>query len=192
MRDYVKLAGTLLIICIVAAASLGYTNYGTYDKIIEQQQIANDEAKKTVLPDAETFEELDESTFSTIQSKYNYVEEIDVAKAGENIIGYAVKVAPNGYGGTIDVVVGVSPDGSIQGIKVGTNSETPGLGKKSENQEFQDQFRGKTWDSAINVIKSGTPKDNEIVALSGSTVTSKAVTDGVNQALEAVKELSNQ
>lgn len=192
MRDYVKLAGTLLIICIVAAASLGYTNYGTYDKIIEQQQIANDEAKKTVLPDAETFEELDESTFSTIQSKYNYVEEIDVAKAGENIIGYAVKVAPNGYGGTIDVVVGVSPDGSIQGIKVGTNSETPGLGKKSENQEFQDQFRGKTWDSAINVIKSGTPKDNEIVALSGATVTSKAVTDGVNQALEAVKELSNQ
>jgi electron transport complex protein RnfG len=194
VRDYIRLAGILFIICAVAAASLGYTNYVTYDRIVEQQQIATDEAKKVVLPDADAFDKLDDSTFSTIQSntKYNYISGIDVAKAGGSIIGYAVKVVPNGYGGTIDVVVGVTVDGSINGIKVGTNSETPGLGKKAENQKFQDQFKGKTWDSAINVIKSGTPKDNEIAALSGATVTSKAITDGANQALEVAKELASK
>lgn len=194
MRDYIKLAGILFLVCVVAAASLGFTNALTYDRIQEQRVMATNEAKKIVLPDADVFEKLDDSTFSKIQTdtKYNYVKGIDTAKAGGNIVGYAVNVVPKGYGGAIDIVVGVAADGSIQGIKVGNNSETAGLGKKAENQEFQDQYKGKTWGNPVNTIKSGTPKDNEIAAIAGATVTSKAITDGVNQALEAVKELSNK
>ena len=173
---------------------LGYTNAVTYDKIQEQLVIASDEARKTVLPGADAFEKLDDSTFSTMKSndKYNFVTEIYTAKAGGSIVGYAVKVAPKGYGGAIDLVVGVTTDGSIQGIKVGNNNETPGLGKNSATPKFQDQFSGKTWGNPINVIKSGTPKDNEIAALAGATITSRAVADGVNQALEAAKELSSK
>ena len=194
MRDYIKLAGILLLVCAVAAALLGYTNEITYDKIQEQLVKASDEARKAVIPGADAFDQIDESTFSTIKSneKYNLVSEIYAAKAGGNIVGYAVKVAPKGYGGAVEVVVGVTTEGAVQGIKVGNNNETPGLGKNAANPKFQDQFNGKSWDNPINVIKSGTPKDNEIAALSGATITSRAVTDGVNQALEAAKELSNK
>ena len=194
MRDYIRLAGILFIVCAVAAAALGFTNAATFERIQEQQIIANNEAKKAVLPEADEFEKLDDSTFSTIASneKYNYIKEIYVAKAGGNVVGYAVQAAPKGYGGAIDVVVGITTDGSLQGIKVGNNTETPGLGKKSETPKFQEQFSGKTWESPINVIKSGTPKDNEIAAISGATITSKAVAEGVNQALDAARELSGK
>lgn len=192
MRDYIKLAGVLLLVCAVAAALLGYTNEITHDKIQEQLAIANDEARKAVLPEADTFEQLDESTFSAIKAneKYNYIEEIFTAKAGGSIIGYAIKATPKGYGGAVEVVVGVTADGVVQGVKVGNNNETPGLGKNAATPKFQEQFGGKNWGSPINVIKSGTPKDNEIAAISGATITSRAVADGVNQALGAAKELS--
>ena len=194
MRDYIKLAGVLLIVCAIAAALLGYTNDITYDKIQEQLAKASDEARKAVLPGADAFEQLDESTFSTIKNnaKYNFVAEIYAAKAGGNVIGYAVKVAPKGYAGAVEVMVGVNTDGVLEGIKVGNNNETPGLGKNAATPKFQEQFNGKVWGNPINVIKSGTPKDNEIAALSGATITSRAVTDGVNQALDAAKELSGK
>ncbi len=194
MRDYIKLAGILLIVCAIAAALLGYTNEITYDKIQEQLVKASDEARKAVLPGADAFEKLDDSTFSTIKSneKYSFVTEIYTAKSGGNLAGYAVKVAPKGYGGAVEVVVGVTTDGTVQGIKVGNNNETPGLGKNAATPKFQEQFNGKVWGNPINVIKSGTPKDNEIAALSGATITSRAVTDGVNQALDAAKELSGK
>ena len=194
MRDYIRLAGILLIVCAIAAALLGYTNDITYDKIQEQLVKASDEARKAVLPGADSFEKLDDSTFSTIKSneKYNFITEIYTAKAGGNIAGYAVKTAPKGYGGAIEIVIGVTTDGTVQGIKVGNNNETPGLGKNAATPKFQDQFNGKVWDNPINVIKSGTPKDNEIAALAGATITSRAVADGVNQALDAAKELSGK
>jgi electron transport complex protein RnfG len=194
VRDYIRLSGVLLIVCAIAAALLGYTNEITYERIQEQLVIASDEARKAVLADADGFEMLDESTFSTIASnpKYSFVTEVYTAKAGNDIVGYAIKVAPKGYAGAVEVVVGVSADGTLQGIKVGNNNETPGLGKNAATPKFQDQFKGKTWDSLINVIKSGTPKDNEIAAIAGATITSRAVTDGVNQALEAAKELSGK
>jgi electron transport complex protein RnfG len=159
-----------------------------------RNSLASDEARKAVLADADGFEMLDESTFSTIASnpKYSFITEVYTAKAGSDIVGYAIKVAPKGYAGAVEVVVGISADGTVQGIKVGNNNETPGLGKNAATPKFQDQFAGKTWDNLINVIKSGTPKDNEIAAIAGATITSRAVTDGVNQALEAAKELSGK
>lgn len=192
MRDYIRLAGVLLIVCAIAAALLGYTNEVTYDKIQEQLVKASDEARKEVLPDADTFEKLDDAAFASIGSKHNFVKEVYIAKKGSDITGYAVKVAPKGYGGAVSVVVGITTDGTIQGIKVGDHTETPGLGANATKPAFQGQFAGKTWENPLSVIKSGTPKDNEIAALSGATITSRAVTNGVNQALDAAKELSGK
>ncbi len=194
MRDYVRLAGILFIVCAIAAALLGFTNDITFDKIQEQIVRSNDEARKAVMSDADTFEQLDEAAFSKIKgnSKYSTVQEAYLAKSGGNVIGYAIKTAPKGYAGPVEVMVGISLEGSIQGIKVGNNTETPGLGKNAANPKFQDQFNAKKWDNAVGVIKSGTPKDNEIVAIAGATITSKAVALGVNQAMEAAKELSGK
>ena len=89
-------------------------------------------------------------------------------------------------------MAGIAIDGKIRGVKVGNNTETPGLGKNAETSKFREQFSGKAWDRTITVINSGTPKDDEIAAVSGATVTSKAVTEGVNQALKAARELSGK
>lgn len=192
MRDYVRLTGILLAVCVVAAAVLGVTNYITADKIAEQAALANDQARRSVLSQAQEFTLLDGQEVSELLSKaeYDSIREVYVAKADGDIIGYAIKTSPKGYGGEIEVMVGIDTEGTVTGIKVGNNSETPGLGQNATKPEFQAQFIGKNWNNGVNVIKSGTPKDNEIVAIAGATITSNAVSKGVNQALNLAKELS--
>lgn len=194
MRDYVKLSGVLLIICAIAAVFLGFTNEITYKKIADQAEKANNEARQLVLPTADEFTKLDEAELAVIQTNtdYSIVRNIYEAKTGGSLIGYTVMVAPKGYGGAIEMVVGIDLNGTVQGVKVGTNNETPGLGKNAEKPAFSEQYKNKTWDSLISVIKNGTPKENEIVAIAGSTITSKGVTEGVNKAMAVVKELSGK
>lgn len=192
MRDYVRLTGVLLIVCVVAAVVLGATNYITVDKIAEQAAIANDQARRSVLSQAQEFTMLEGQEISELLAKADYdsVREVYEAKADGNTVGYAIKTSPKGYGGEIEVMVGVDTEGKVTGINVGNNSETPGLGQNATKPEFQAQYTGKNWNDGINVIKNGTPKDNEIVAIAGATITSSAVTNGVNQALNLAKELS--
>lgn len=194
MRDYVKLSGVLLIICVIAAIFLGLTNEITFEKIAEQTEKANNEARQLVLPAADEFSKLSEAELAGIQANpdYSIVKEIYEAKKGGSLTGYTVMVTPKGYGGAIEMVVGIDLNGIIQGVKVGNNNETPGLGKNAEKPAFSEQYKNKTWDSLISVIKNGTPKENEIVAIAGSTITSKGVTEGVNKAIAVVKELSGK
>lgn len=194
MRDYIRLSGVLLIICAIAAVLLGYTNEITYEKIAEQIEKANNEARQIVLPTADEFTKLDEAAFASIQANpdFSIVREVYVAKTGGNVAGYTVMVAPKGYAGAVELIVGVDTNGVVQGVKVGTNNETPGLGKNAEKPAFSDQYKNKTWENIIKVIKNGTPKENEIVAIAGSTITSKAVTEGVNKAMTVAKELSSK
>ena len=86
-------------------------------------------------------------------------------------------------------MVGIVPDGTVSGIVVVSHSETAGLGAKAQDPAFYQKFTGKAADGGLAVIKSGEPEENEIVALSGATVTSKAVTKGVNAAAEAVNAI---
>ncbi|MFZ5352958.1 MAG: RnfABCDGE type electron transport complex subunit G [Bacillota bacterium] len=187
MRDYVRLTGILLIICLIAAVLLGLTNSITHDKIQEQIAKANDEARAEVLPAAREFNKVEYSN-----PNLTTVVEVYEGKTDGNLTGYAVKVAPKGYGGLIEIIVGIDTNGVVQGIKVGNNNETPGLGKNAASPGYQNQYKGKTIDNEISVIKNGTPKENEIVAIAGSTITSKGVTNGVNEAMAAVKELLNK
>jgi len=194
VRDYVRLTGVLLIVCVIAAALLGFTNDFTAEKIVMQVAKVNDEARKAVLPEADEFEKVDDATLQDFKANpdFDTVVEIYKAKAAGAVIGYAVKTAPKGYGGPVEVIIGVGTDGVVKGVQVGNNTETPGLGKNSENPKFKDQYKNKTWDMVIDVIKNGTPKDNQIVAIAGSTITSRGVTRGVNQALAILKELAGK
>jgi len=194
VRDYIRLSGVLLIICVIAAILLGLTNEITYEKIAEQIEKSNNEARQLVLPTADEFTKLEEAKLTSIQTNpdYSIVRDIYEAKTGGSLSGYTVMVAPKGYGGAIEMVVGIDLNGTVQGVKVGTNNETPGLGKNAEKPAFSEQYKNKTWDSLISVIKNGTPKENEIVAIAGSTITSKGVTEGVNKAMAVVKELSGK
>ncbi|MDF2839725.1 MAG: electron transport complex, RnfABCDGE type, subunit [Clostridia bacterium] len=191
MRDYIRLSGVLFIVCAIAAVLLGFTNEVTFEKIAAQIEKANNEARQIVLPASDEFTKLDETKLAEIKANpdYSIVRDVYEAKTGGSLSGYTVMVAPKGYGGAIEMIVGVDANGTVQGIKIGTNNETPGLGKNAEKPAFSDQYKNKTWDSQISVIKSGTPKENEISAIAGSTITSKAVTEGVNKAMAVAKDL---
>lgn len=182
-KDMFKLGLNLLIISAIAALLLAFTNNVTADTIAKRNEQANAEARKLVLESAQDFEEVKD--VKTDNSKGVEVSEIYEAKdASGNTVGYTLKVLPSGYGGTIELMVGIdSAKGQVSGINVVSNSETAGLGAKATNPEFSDQYKGKPLEE-LSVLKNGTPGDTEIKAISGATITSTAVTNGVDAAIE--------
>ncbi|MGM9531167.1 RnfABCDGE type electron transport complex subunit G [Intestinibacter sp.] len=182
-KDMIKLGLNLLIISAVAALLLALTNSVTAGTIAQRSEQANAEARKLVLDSAETFEEVKD--VNTDNSKGINVAEIYEAKdASGNTVGYTLKVLPSGYGGQIELMVGIdSANSQVSGINVVSNSETAGLGAKSTDPEFSDQYKGKPLEE-LSVLKNGTPGDTEIKAISGATITSTAVTNGVDAAIE--------
>ena len=182
-KDMFKLGLNLLIISAVAALLLALTNGVTASTIAQRNEQANAEARKLVLESAQDFEEVKD--VKTDNSKGVEVSEIYEAKdASGNTVGYTLKVLPSGYGGTIELMVGIdSAKGQVSGINVVSNSETAGLGAKSTDPEFSDQYKGKPLEE-LSVLKNGTPGDTEIKAISGATITSTAVTNGVDAAIE--------
>lgn len=184
MRDIIRLGLILLLITAVAAAVLAWTNDVTMEPIANQVLQANITARQSVLPDASEFEEMPKDTFAGYA---NVLEVYKGLKDGQ-LVGYTVKTNPSGYGGPIEVMIGVSTDGLIQGVSVGNHTETPGLGAKATDDAFKGQYNGKKAEGQIDVIKAGTPKDNEIISISGATITSRAVTAGVNIAIELYNE----
>ncbi len=182
-KDMFKLGLNLLIISAVAALLLALTNSVTASTIAQRNEQANAEARKLVLESAQDFEQVKDA--KTDNSKGVEVSEIYEAKdASGNTVGYTLKVLPSGYGGTIELMVGIdSAKGQVSGINVVSNSETAGLGAKATNPEFSDQYKGKPLEE-LSVLKNGTPGDTEIKAISGATITSTAVTNGVDAAIE--------
>ena len=182
-KDMFKLGLNLLIISAIAALLLAFTNNVTADTIAKRNEQANAEARKLVLESAQDFEQVKD--VKTDNSKGVKVSEIYEAKdASGNTVGYTLKVLPSGYGGTIELMVGIdSANGQVSGINVVSNSETAGLGAKATNPEFSDQYKGKPLEE-LSVLKNGTPGDTEIKAISGATITSTAVTNGVDAAIE--------
>lgn len=182
-KDMIKLGLNLLIISAVAALLLAFTNSITADTIAQRSEQANAEARKLVLSTAQDFEEVKD--VKTDNSKGVEVSEIFEAKdASGNTVGYTLKVLPSGYGGAIELMVGIdSVNGKVSGINVVSNSETAGLGAKATDPEFSDQYKEKPLEE-LSVIKNGTPGDTEIKAISGATITSSAVTNGVDAAIE--------
>ena len=179
------LAIILFVITAVVALLLAYTNSVTWNKIEENTAKEQNEARMAVMANATEFEKLD-----TELAEDGIVTEIYAGKnASGELVGYCVGVAPNGFGGAIEMMVGVKPDETLTGIKIVSLSETPGLGSKAQEPKFKDQFNDKSVKEPLTVMKSGTAKDNEIVAISGATISSNAVVSGVNAAAQAVKNL---
>lgn len=191
MKNIVKLGAILFLITAIAGGVLAFANEMTKSKIDELALQASNEARKEVFAEAENFEAVEEDTLKELTASDEGVLEVHEAlDASGELVGYVMKtVTKEGYGGSIEIITGVTAEGEISGIKVGTNSETPGLGTNAATPEFQDQFKGKTAEAGVGVSKSS-PGENEIQALTGATITSNAVANGVNKALEAYKTLA--
>ena len=97
--------------------------------------------------------------------------------------GVAMKVMGTGYGGDMEMAVGIDADGNVTGVSIISHGETPGLGAKATEADFIDQYSGKNAKETLTVVK-GDAAENEISAISGATITSRGVTEGVNEALQ--------
>ena len=172
---------SLFLICLVATALLAFTNEITKDKISEAAKDKENAAKSEVLSIADEFSDKKTLTLGEGENKteYSYYEGLDSDK---NVIGYVFNTSAKGYGGDIKIMVGVDTEGKVTGISILDISETAGLGMNADKDDFKERFVGKTY--KIEVIKNADPKDNEVLALTGATITSKAVTNAVNTALE--------
>ncbi len=106
-----------------------------------------------------------------------------------NVIGYLItSTSPEGYGGNVQIAVGITAEGSLTGIGFLSISETPGLGMNAQEPAFKDQFMGKAAQT-FEVTKTGAMADNQIQAISGATITSSAVTNATNAASLLCTEL---
>jgi len=141
--------------------------------------------------DADEFTPIDEGLLESIIAENIFVREIFEAKAGGEVIGYIFKTISGGYGGELPVMTGISLDGTITGIRVGANSETPGLGTKIEEPDFQDSFVGKATEEELVAVPSPAA-ENEVQLISGATVSTDGVLYGVNGAREAFLAIISQ
>lgn len=173
---------TLLVVCVVAGVALAGA-YGATAPIIAQQEArALQEGLARVLPSAASFEPVAaEELAEAGQAVRAAWRALDAAGAPAGVV---VEAAPVGYGGDIRMLVGVSPDGRVHQVSIlSATGETPGLGSKATEPAFLAQFEGLA--AGIGLVKGRAPSGNEIQAITGATITSQAVLDGVNQALEA-------
>ncbi len=167
MRETWTLCWKLLVIALIAGLALGAV-YAVTKAPIEQQQVeAANAARAAVLPDAATFVE---KAQTGVFMGYD--------KTGV-LCGYATTGVCKGYGGEIEVTVGMNLDGEITGVTVGgTNfSETAGLGARTKEAAFRDQFIGMSGQIALK--KDGGTVD----AVTSATISSRAVTGEVNALL---------
>lgn len=157
------------------------------------------EAYAEVFPEAEDFMSLDLTEYSDLFRKAlddagyqaQKIDEVFEALDGTgNLMGYVITVtSTEGYNGDIQFSMGVSLDGTTNGISFLNISETAGLGMNANKEQFKQQFKGKQVTS-FAYTKSGATADNEIDALSGATITTNAVTNGVNAGITAVQILN--
>lgn len=181
IKEILVPAVSLFVICLVVTVLLAITNNVTQPKIEQLAIETQNKTKQLVLNDASSFSE--EKTVEKDGVSYTYYEGLSQS---DEIIGYVFKTSAKGYGGDIDLMVGIDASGTVKGVSILTINETAGLGMNAKNDSFLSQYNGKS--SQLSVIKNGTADDSEIQALTGATITSKAVTSAVNIALDLYAE----
>ncbi len=188
MREIIKLAIILAFISLVAASALSNVYLATRDKIAAVEAGREAEARRAAFPGATYFEK-DSSAALLFYRAFP-------DSLNRTLIGYVVPAAGQGYSSTIRTMVGVDTFMVIAGIKVSSQQETPGLGTRVEEIRsgaktpwFQDQFKGKSI-GQLQVVRGKDP--NQIEAITGATISSKAVTVSVRDALDKLQSIVKQ
>lgn len=173
-----KTFGVLTLVALAAATALALVNNVTAGPIAAAEKEAELRAVRAVLPPFSG--EPERATVTSRDREHTY----DLARdAGGVPVGAAVQSnTKTGYSGRIDIMVGVDPSGAVVGVQVLRHLETPGLGAKITEPAFLDQFRGTRLGSFDFKVK----KDKGSVdAITGATISSRAVSGAVAEALEA-------
>lgn len=187
-NEFVQLGGILCAITLVVALALGAVNAVTAGPIAEQNAQKIKDSLENVMPGAES-EQIDVPEGTTVTTETKNATSVTILSAYKMTkdgadAGYCVEVGPTGFGGAVDTMVGIDSDGKVTGISViSAASETPGLGARSTEPEFQAQFADQVG-TEVAVAKDG----GSIDALTGATITSRAVSEGVVAAAQFAAE----
>ena len=190
MKNVIKDTAILFIITLISGLLLGYVHDITKAPIAAQKEKQKMEACAKVFPAADSFADVE--GFSSEEAK------AVIAEAGfnsdditglscaydkdQNVLGYVITVTSHeGYGGDIQFSMGVMSDGTLNGISLLSIAETAGLGMRAE-EVLVPQFTNKKVDT-FTYTKTGATSDSQIDAISSATITTNAVTNGVNAGL---------
>lgn len=176
MKSLVWMALSLFLVCLITAGLLSRVYTLTKSQIESQTRKNILMRLSQVLPDAVNFQEVIKDTVWIGWDKNNQQ------------VGIVFRIGPQGYGGPIPILVGLGVDQTIKRIYIGSAAEglkeTAGLGAQIQTSQFIDQFAHKT-PQELKLIRDG----GEIQAITGATISSRAVVDGTRQGIEQYKHL---
>jgi electron transport complex protein RnfG len=172
-----QIAANLICTCLLSGFILAGTYYFTNPIAVEKSAMLEKQAMQELTPDAVDFAAIDgrDAWFAA-------------KNAAGATVAYVVPAQNKGYGGTIRMLVAVTPDGRVIDYAILTSNETPGLGDSAAKDFFRDRIRGKTADALVVVKDPSDPA--HVDALTGATITSRAVTEGIKAAVEEVSAFS--
>ena len=182
MKEFVRLSMALFVSCIIAAIALSIIQMITAKPIAKQNRLAELKAVSETLPPYDNDPVEDKKNI-----KVNGIEKtIYIGKKQNSIVGIAFEENGLGYSGKIAVMIGITPDGAVSGIRIRSQQETPGLGAKIVLPDFYDQFKGLSLSLKKGLVKGLLAVDKDggtIDSITGATISSRGVTQAVNKAL---------
>lgn len=167
MKYYLKVTLALLLICTVVSGLIAVVNSLTVDVIAANAQKAREQAVKQIFSSMTAMQDAEKEYPDGVNTVY-------AVYRNDACIGYAVDLDSRGFGGDINMIVGLGTDGTVCGVRVVSHAETPGLGSRATLADYLDNF--------IGVGERLTVKE-DVDAISGATISSKAVVAGINLAL---------
>lgn len=195
-------AVALFLITLISGLALSYVYEITKEPIAVQQTQKTLEAYQRAYPEAASFEKdeqlmqlAEETDLQTLDKSYQGTTIKEINKAYDEsgtVIGYLVKVVTKkGYNKStpMELAIAYANDGTVKGIDLITIKETVNLGMLAAEPEFKDQFSGKQVEQ-FDLVKSGASGDNQVDAIGGATITSRAVTNAVNAGIGFIKEFA--
>ncbi len=186
-NSVIKPALFLFTVTVIIAVLLGFMYYITEEPIYAQLERELFLAKQILLPAAAAFEVIDYT-----QSKASSVTTVEKGfDASGNKVGYVVTVTPKGYAGEILAMIGFDVAISITSYSILNLNETPGLGDIAAKPDFINRFAGKS-SFPIKIVKIPTANKTDVQAITGATVTSRAIVQGINDAAEIVISIEGE
>ncbi len=183
MKDSIRMIVVLTFFAVLSGGILGWFNTYTAPRVEENQKRALMESLKAVTgfnPSSDRYEVVvSDKKFSI----YRIISDGSVK-------AYAIVSQGSGYQDIIRLIFGVKPDfSSIIAMKILEEKDTPGLGAKIESKEYLSQWRGKSANVTLKLVKSPTTKPDEVQAITGATISSTAVLNIVNKALKKARKI---
>ena len=169
---FLRIGGTLLLICAIVALVLSFVNTVTQEKIAQNET----EQKRTAMVELFGSDKIEYTELDRLESDGERVEAVYRVAEDGSTVGYSVLVLSPGFGGDVQLMVAVTADKTVIGVKIVSMSETPGLGTRVDDADYLSQYASVTAGLSAS----------EVDMISGATKSSKAVLNGVVDALAAL------